>query len=199
MWTPQRQGQLRAEAMEWLSARTRDGLDSLTSDAIGEFAYEGERFRLMDPQRGIRKPATFSSALSIRTVWRPEGADRPYEDDIGIDGRLRYKWRGTDPNHAENRALRAAMDSGQPLIWFWGVGNALYQAIFPIYVVLAGDGGPVGRHRDAQLARQGQTPVADAAGVFCCSGVSTRPGAALAQARSPERAPPLVRRASRCG
>lgn len=135
MWTPQRQGQLRAEAMAWLSARTRDGLDALTSDAIAEFAFEGERFRLMDPQRGIRKPAAFSSALSIRTVWRPEGADRPYEDDIGNDGRLRYKWRGTDPNHAENRALRAAMDSGQPLIWFWGVGHALYQAIFPIYVV----------------------------------------------------------------
>lgn len=121
--------------MEWLSVRTRDGLDSLTTEDIAEFTFEGERFRLMDLQRGIRKPAQFSSALSIRTVWRPEGADRPYEDDIGTDGRLRYKWRGTDSDHAENRAIRAAKDAGEPLIWFWGVGPALYQAIFPIYVV----------------------------------------------------------------
>ena len=67
----------------------------------------------MDPQRGIRKPAGFASAPSIRTVWRPSGAERPYEDAIGDDGLVRYKWRGDDPDHAENRALRAAMNAGQ--------------------------------------------------------------------------------------
>ncbi|MGN6597670.1 MAG: HNH endonuclease, partial [Actinomycetes bacterium] len=135
MWSLQKQSALRTEAMQWLAARTRDGAEALTSEELTEFTFDGESFRLMDPQRGIRKPAQFSSALSIRTVWRPEGATRPYEDNIGTDGRYRYKWRGTDADHAENRAIRAAMESGDPLIWFWGVGTALYQAIFPIYVV----------------------------------------------------------------
>lgn len=135
MWTADRETQLRSAAMAWLSVRTHDGLDALTSEDIAEFTFEGERFRLMDPQRGIRKPAQLRSALSIRTVWRPEGAARPYDDAIGADGLIRYKWRGDDPDHAENRALRAAMAAGQPLIWFWGVGAGLYQARFPVYLI----------------------------------------------------------------
>lgn len=126
---------MRTAAMDWLAVRTHDGRDPLSTKQIGEFFYEGERFRLMDPQRGIRKPAQLASALSIRTVWRPTGADRPYDDELGPDGLIRYKWRGGDPDHAENRALRRAMSDGMPLIWFWGVSTALYQAIYPIYLI----------------------------------------------------------------
>ncbi len=89
----------------------------------------------MDAQRGIRKPRQLSAALSIRTVYRPEGASRPYEDGMGVDGFLRYKWRGDDPDHAENRALRAAMEQGVPMIWFFGVGVAQYQPVFPVFIV----------------------------------------------------------------
>lgn len=135
MWSAERDARLRAEAMAWLTVRTQDGLNALNTEEIGEFTFDGERFRLMDPQRGIRKPALLDSALSIRTVWRPRGSDRPYDDAINADGLFRYKWRGDDPNHADNRALRASMLAGRPLIWFWGVGTALYQAIFPIYLI----------------------------------------------------------------
>ena len=135
MWSTERESRLRSAAMAWLAVRTNDGLDPLTSEEIREFTFEGEKFLLMDYQQGIRKPKELSSALSIRTTWRPEGAERPYDDSIGVDGLPRYKWRGDDPNHVENRALRRAMESGVPLIWFWGVGTALYQAIFPIYLV----------------------------------------------------------------
>jgi len=75
-----------------------------------------------------------SAALSIRTVYRPEGAARPYEDVMGADGFLRYKWRGDDPDHAENRALRAAMEQRAPMIWFFGVGVAQYQPVFPVFI-----------------------------------------------------------------
>lgn len=135
MWPEEKQQRLREAALEWLSVRTHDGLYPLTHEDIAEFGFEGERFRLMDPQRGIRKPAVFSSALSIRTVWRPTGADRPYDDEVGAHGLMVYKWRGDDPDHAENRALRAAMDATAPLIWFWGVGPGLYQVVFPVYLV----------------------------------------------------------------
>lgn len=135
MWSDGDDLALRDGAINWLRARTNDGLDALTSDEIGQFAFRGERFRLMDAQRGIRKPAVLSSALSIRTTYRPEGAARPYDDDIGPDGLVRYKWRGSDPEHPENRALREAMRQGVPMIWFWGVGTALYKPIFPIYLI----------------------------------------------------------------
>lgn len=134
-WADERDAALRDEAMAWLERRTHDGLYPLTRDEIGDFRFDGEPFALIDPQRGIRKPRELSSALSLLTVYRPEGAARPYEDSIGADGLYRYMWRGEDPDHAENRALRAAMQQNRPLIWFWGVGPGVYQAIFPIYLV----------------------------------------------------------------
>ena len=126
---------LRLTAMGWLSARTQDGLEAIHSDELLEFRFHGQRFRLMDPQRGIRKPRELNSALSIRTVYSPNEAARPYADAIGDDGTITYKWRGDDPDHAENRALRHAMERGRPLIWFFGVGQAMYQPIYPVYFI----------------------------------------------------------------
>ncbi|MGN6600296.1 MAG: HNH endonuclease, partial [Actinomycetes bacterium] len=126
---------MRRAAMDWLALRTSDGLESIDSESLREFTFEGERLPLIDAQRGIRKPASLSAALSIRTVYRAEGASRPYEDAVGKDGLLRYKWRGDDGDHAENRALRSAMQQRLPLIWFVGVGGARYQAVYPIYLL----------------------------------------------------------------
>jgi putative restriction endonuclease len=132
-WASDRDVALRRAAMAWLTVRTNDGLDSIHSEELRDFTFEGERVPLVDLQRGIRKPAFLETALSIRTVYRPEGATRPYEDSEGPDGFIRYKWRGDDGDHAENRALRAAMRLRLPLIWFFGVGPGLYQPIFPVY------------------------------------------------------------------
>lgn len=126
---------LRLAAIAWLRARTNDGLDSITSADLRDFEFEGERIALLDAQRGIRKPASLSAALSIRTVYRAEGATRPYEDGSGLDGYIRYKWRGEDGTHPENRALRSAMQKNLPLIWFFGVGAALYKPIAPVYLI----------------------------------------------------------------
>lgn len=135
MWSSEDDAELRREAMQWLAVRTNDGLESLRYDEIAEFRFRGEAFPLMDRQRGIRKPAVLDSALSIRTIWRAEGKPRPYDDDLGADGLVRYKWRGDDPNHPENRALRAASAQQRPLIWFWGVGPAQYMPIFPVFLI----------------------------------------------------------------
>ena len=129
------EARLRREAMSWLTIRTNDGLDPITSTELLDFHFDGQPFRLMDPQRGIRKPKELSAALSIRTVFSRDSSNRPYEDEMGQDGLLRYKWRGQDQDHAENRALRAAMLHELPLIWFFGVGVATYQPIFPVYLI----------------------------------------------------------------
>lgn len=127
--------QLRHEAMQWLTVRTHDGAESISSGDLLDFHIDGRQFRLMDAQRGIRKPKELTAALSIRTVYTPDGHERPYEDSVGPDGLLRYKWRGKSADHAENRALRAAMHDRLPLIWFYGVGPGVYKPIYPVYLL----------------------------------------------------------------
>lgn len=133
-WDLDFEREFRSAAMGWLDGETSAERDWLRSEVLREFQFEGVRIPLVDAQRGIRKPASAQAALSIRTVYRSEGADRPYEDAVGADGRLRYKWRGTDALHPENRALRAAMNAKLPLIWFFGVGPGDYKPIYPVYI-----------------------------------------------------------------
>jgi putative restriction endonuclease len=125
---------VRLAAQAWLDADRAQGREGWTQANLADFQFGGTRIPLMDRQRGIRKPAGMAAALSMRTVYRPSGAARPYEDGTGIDGLLRYKWRGDDPDHAENRALREAMDRELPLIWFYGFAEGLYSAIYPVYL-----------------------------------------------------------------
>ncbi|MGO1181541.1 MAG: HNH endonuclease [Micrococcaceae bacterium] len=128
---------LRDAAIEWLKIRTDEGLTALTREEIQDFHFDGERFLLQSGQQGIRKPAGWDAALSFQTVYRAPGAKRPYEDDIGSDGLIRYAWRGDDPGHPENRGLRRAMDQRLPLIWFVGVAMspARFQVIAPVFIV----------------------------------------------------------------
>ncbi len=90
---------------------------------------------LIDPQRGIRKPAALEAALSFVTVYTPPGRPAPYEDATGPDGLLRYQFRGTDPNHPENVALRRAMENRLPLIWFVGVAPGVFHPVHPVWLV----------------------------------------------------------------
>lgn len=126
---------IRLAAQAWLDGQRAHGVEYWTQRALEEFRFAGESIPLMDRQRGIRKPRGMAAALSIRTVYRREGAERPYQDGLGPDRLLRYKWRGDDAGHAENRALRAAMDLQVPLIWFSGFADGLYAAYYPVYLL----------------------------------------------------------------
>lgn len=123
---------IRLAAMGWLDARSTE---KVTFDWLSTFEYGGRRIPLMDRQRGIRKPAGMAAALSIRTTFtRPDQAP-PYNDAIGDDGLQRYMYRGTDPDHPENRALRMAKEQGLDLIWFVGVAPGIYEPIYPVSIV----------------------------------------------------------------
>lgn len=135
MWSDTDEVALREEAMEWLAAWTNDGLDAISYEDLGDFHFRGKKFPLKDRQLGIRKPAGMDSALSITTTYRAPGKERPYEDRLGGDGLMRYKWDGDNPNKFTNRGLRAAMNMGRPLIWFWGIAQGVYKPIFPVYIV----------------------------------------------------------------
>lgn len=121
--------------MAWLDERRRQGLETVRYDELADFSFEGQRVPLMDRQRGIRKPAVLDAALSFRTTFTPPGQVPPYHDTEGADGRQRYKYRGDDPAHPENVALRRAMERQLPLVWFVGIASGVYEPVYPVWLV----------------------------------------------------------------
>lgn len=99
------------------------------------FHFEGTRIRLKGIQ-GIFKPKACDFPLSITTAPPSPDHDPIYEDGFAADGTiLRYRYRGTDPNHHENVRLRRAMQERRPLIYFHGVVKAEYFATWPVFIV----------------------------------------------------------------
>lgn len=123
---------LRRAAMAWLDQRPQERVDFRW---LANFEYAGQRIPLMDRQRGIRKPSGMDAALAIRTTFTPPGQMPPYADTVGPDGLQRYKYRGSDPDHPENVALRRAFNSKLPIIWFVGVASGWYEPIYPVWIV----------------------------------------------------------------
>lgn len=126
---------IRHAAFAWLDRQRAIGKEVFTQDDTSGLLLAGETMRLMPTQQGIWVPRQLRAALSFRTVYRPEGAARPYDDAVGDDGFHRYKMRGDDPDHYQNRALRAAMQDRLPLIWWLGVQGGGYSALYPVYLV----------------------------------------------------------------
>lgn len=122
---------VRAAAFEWLADQVTRHSDVLPRQVLAAgFQLEGVRVPLVGPQ-GIFKPRVLSDVpLSITTA--PDG---PYDDAFGDDGLLRYRYRGKDPNHPDNRGLRAAMERRVPLVYFHGVARGRYVAAWPVFVV----------------------------------------------------------------
>ncbi|HEX2574786.1 MAG TPA: HNH endonuclease, partial [Aquihabitans sp.] len=108
--------------------------EGVTSADINRFSVAGQPLKLV-VQPGIWKPAALDAALTIRTTYTAPNAPPPYEDAIAPGGLVRYAYRGTDPEHSDNRALRTAMHEQRPLAYFIGVAKGVYQAQFPVYVV----------------------------------------------------------------
>lgn len=98
------------------------------------FDLDGQRVPLQAPQ-GIFKPRVCQFPLSITTVPVVEGQTRPYDDAFGADGLLRYRYRGIDPDHLDNRGLREAMRHHLPLVYLHGIVEGKYEADYPVFIV----------------------------------------------------------------
>jgi putative restriction endonuclease len=127
---------VRAAAFAFLSEHTALHGDVLPWSLLAKgLQIDGQRVPLLS-QQGIFKPQVLADVpLSIRTAPVEEGRSRPCEDALGHDGLLVYRFRGTDPDHRDNRGLRLAMQRGSPLVYFFGVVEGQYMPAWPVYVV----------------------------------------------------------------
>lgn len=132
---------LRESAFAWLRTRLLTA-EGLTREELAKFPFGERTYRLAGTMTGIWRIREWSdAAISILTAYSPDENRRPYDDTVGADGLLRYKWRGTDPLQADNVWLRRAMELQLPLVWFIGIGYApgtktqLFRPEFPVYLV----------------------------------------------------------------
>lgn len=114
--------------------RTRYGGRIPRQELDQHVLVDGRPVPIWNRYRGIHKPAILGpkgAALTIQT-----SIDSPYEDAHDPDhGQFVYKYRGTDPTHYDNAALRAAMEQQRPLLYLIAVDPGVYDAIMPVYLV----------------------------------------------------------------
>lgn len=123
---------VRTAAFNWLSEQVRLNGDVLPRGLLEQgFVLDDVRVPLVGPP-GIFKPRVLTDIpLSLTTA--PDG---PYDDHLEQDdGLIYYRYRGTDPNHRDNRGMREAMRLGLPLVYFYGVAPGRYSAAWPAYIV----------------------------------------------------------------
>jgi putative restriction endonuclease len=127
---------IRLKAFEFLDEQSKLHGDVLPRTVLAKgFELGGHQIHLIGPE-GIFKPAVLREIpISITTVPIVEGRPRPYEDKLGADGVIRYRYRGTNPNHPDNVGLRLAMERRIPLIYFYGITRGMYAPVRPVYIV----------------------------------------------------------------
>lgn len=120
-----RQDLIRAVAFDYVDQLSEHGERPVGWADLSSFLFEGQRVPLVS-QQGIFKPAVLDVPISIRTTYRAPGENRPYEDEVDDNGYLLYRYRGTDPQHHENRWLREVRDRAIPLLYLEGVAKGRY-------------------------------------------------------------------------
>src|SRR5690349_858699 len=133
---------LRLAAFRTVTRLTEMRGDLTARDLSAGFEFRGERIPLINPRRGIFKPQQMQYLLSIKTVFPRSGARAWYDDQREVhrqiyegDEVVDYAFMGEDPDAADNRWLRDAMENRTPIIYFLGVAPGLYQAFVPTFII----------------------------------------------------------------
>jgi putative restriction endonuclease len=130
-----RDDRLRAIPREYVRGQASQNGGVITRRELETFVFEGTRFPLIEPQRGIRKAAGFDAAISFLTTYRERPEERPYDDRIDDEGFIHYKWKGTDAHSFDNRSMRVALDLRKPLMYFIGVAPGVFAPLSPVWIV----------------------------------------------------------------
>ena len=115
--------------------------DLTSRDLRAGFQFEDQRFPLINPQRGIFKPQQMRFLLSIKTVFPKPGGKVWYDDQRDVhrqiyegDETIDYAFMGQNPDAADNRWLRTAMENHVPIVYFLGIAPGRYQAMLPEFI-----------------------------------------------------------------
>ncbi len=120
---------LRQQIMLALADRVGRNGGVISRKELSAFEVNGEVHRLIDVGKGIWNPQSMGVTLSI--VSTPKG---PYDDEDVEGGLLRYRYR-QGSTAGDNSKLRAAVDSGVPLILLKWISSGVYVPVFPVFVV----------------------------------------------------------------
>lgn len=121
---------LRLRIIDWVQRQAELNGGFLYRHELLSHRIDGMDLPVIDYSRGIRNPQNFTSTLSIVA-----SASGPYDDAESDDGLLHYAYRDGDPWGGDNRKLRNAITTGQPLILFRKEVKNVYTPIAPVYVV----------------------------------------------------------------
>jgi putative restriction endonuclease len=132
---------MRMAAFERVRA-LRESHGHLTAQQLGEgFYVDGQRYPMINPRRGIFKPAQMRFLLSINTVFPKTGNRVWYDDQREVhrqifdgDQMVDYAFMAENPDAADNRWMREAFESRIPIIYFLGIAPGRYEAILPAFV-----------------------------------------------------------------
>jgi putative restriction endonuclease len=161
---PDLETRLRAAAFERVQSLC-EVHDHLTAQQLGEgFYVDGQRYPLVNPRRGIFKPAQMRFLLSVNTVFPKSGNRVWYDDQREIhrqifdgDEMVDYAFMGENPDSADNRWLREAFENNIPIIYFLGIAPGRYQAILPAFI---GGWDAAGRRARIAFALPGRSTLA---------------------------------------
>lgn len=124
---------LRAVAITHVESLARASLGGVLSWAqiAKGFEFQGRHVDLATSPRGIFWPSELATgALSIKTTVPRRGRMARYDDQIGGDAPyFEYRYQGTDPGGRDNVRLRQCLQHALPVIYFYGVGEALYRPL----------------------------------------------------------------------
>ncbi len=102
------------------------------------FEFQGERVHFASRAPGIFKPRQMSATLSVKTVVPRTGRKIWYRDQESdfddATGLLSYDLAEGKLDKGANAHLRAAYERQARLIYFRGMGSAVYEAIWPVWV-----------------------------------------------------------------
>lgn len=132
-----RDWEIRLAAFDTLRKISETGVVTRAQMKAG-FEFEGQRIPFALAARGIWRPSIMKApgaALSVTTASIRKGVKPKYDDQISGDDWFAYRYQGDDPKDWDNIAVRTAYELKRPIIYFYGVGPGLYEAIYPAYVV----------------------------------------------------------------
>ena len=128
---PTLEEEIRAAAFQWIRSQYELHGGAIPRPLLEYgFEYVGQRVTLVGPS-GIWKPRQFHK-IPLTITSTPGG---PYDDSFTEEGFLVYRYRGNDPNHRDNVALREALRTRTPLIYLYGVVPGRYLPVWPVFII----------------------------------------------------------------